>query len=226
MTATARAPATAGFHLVDDHPNRAALVAALDQQAAFPAIRRLRDRAVELLAPEPGGRLLDAGFPTAHFDAAYSERVFQHLDNPRRALAELARVTRPGGRIVVVDTDWGMHAVHGADPSLTRRVVTCWADQTPNGWSGRRLPALLADAGLTDSIVAADTIICTDAGLPSMQPFATMASTAEHSGALAADEADMWLTQLADASIHGRFLWAVTVFLVAATQPSRATSRV
>ena len=30
---------------------------------------------------------------------------------------------RSKGRIVVIDTDWGMHAVHGADPALTAAIV-------------------------------------------------------------------------------------------------------
>ena len=52
----------------------------------------------------------------AAFDGTYCERVFQHVGDVTTAMDELVRVTRPGGRIVVVDTDWGMHAIHGADP--------------------------------------------------------------------------------------------------------------
>jgi ubiquinone/menaquinone biosynthesis C-methylase UbiE len=52
------------------------------------------------------------------FDGACSERVFRHLDEPRAAMAELARVTRPGGRIAVIDSDWGMHA---SSPTLARK---------------------------------------------------------------------------------------------------------
>ncbi len=61
--------------------------------------------------------LRDAGF-----DATHCERVLQHVETPDAAMTELVRVTRPGGRIVVIDTDWGMYAIHGADPRLTARV--------------------------------------------------------------------------------------------------------
>src|SRR5262245_39100389 len=83
-------------------------------------------------------------------DGAYCERVLQHLAAPEAAVRELARVTKPAGRIIVVDTDWGMHAVNGADPGLTATVLACWTQQATNGRSGRRLPELLARAGLHD----------------------------------------------------------------------------
>ena len=45
-------------------------------------------------------------FEDASFDGAWADRVFQHLADPEPALAELVRVTRPGGRIVVADPDY------------------------------------------------------------------------------------------------------------------------
>ena len=44
-------------------------------------------------------------FSDATFDGVTCERVFQHLDAPDTAIGEFVRVTRPGGRIVVIDTD-------------------------------------------------------------------------------------------------------------------------
>lgn len=42
-------------------------------------------------------------FPDASFDLAGSVRTLHHIHRPELALAELARVTRPGGRVLVVD---------------------------------------------------------------------------------------------------------------------------
>jgi SAM-dependent methyltransferase len=96
------------------------------------------------------------------FDGVYCERMFQHLDDPRAAIAELVRVTRPGGRIAVIDSDWGMHAIHGADPALTARIIECWAEHAANGWAGRQLPSLFEVAGLVNPVVVADTISSRD----------------------------------------------------------------
>jgi 2-polyprenyl-3-methyl-5-hydroxy-6-metoxy-1,4-benzoquinol methylase len=153
------------------------------------------------------------------FDAAYSERVFQHLHHPRAAIAELVRVTRPGGRIAVIDSDWGMHAIHGADPALTARIIGCWTEHAVNGWAGRQLPALFTVAGLADQVVVADTITSRDHRPPTLQPFATMAAVADHNGAVTTHQAATWLAQLTDAGAHGAFFWAVTLIGVVATRP-------
>jgi ubiquinone/menaquinone biosynthesis C-methylase UbiE len=42
-------------------------------------------------------------FPDAAFDLAGTQRALHHLARPDRVVAELARVTRPGGRVLVID---------------------------------------------------------------------------------------------------------------------------
>lgn len=44
-------------------------------------------------------------FSNASFDAVWIKDSFHHMDNPVQAMAELQRVTRPGGRIVVVEAN-------------------------------------------------------------------------------------------------------------------------
>jgi ubiquinone/menaquinone biosynthesis C-methylase UbiE len=262
------------FGTVDAGPSAAAeLIAALDEQAAIPAIQRLRAAAFELLGASVGQRLLDAGCGTGDvaralggivgrdghvvgvdasdvmlrearrrlrgsdlavelraaditrlddadgtFDGVLCERVFQHLVRPELALAELVRVTRSGGRIVVIDTDWGMHAVHGADPALTATVLDTWRASAATGLVGRRLPALFARSAMHDITVVAESITSTDPRRPTMPPFTTMAAVAERSVAVDAGTGQTWLSQLVDAGRRGEFFWAVTMFAVGGTR--------
>lgn len=45
-------------------------------------------------------------FDDGSFDGVAVVQVLEHLEDPGAALAEVHRVLRPRGRVVVVDTDW------------------------------------------------------------------------------------------------------------------------
>ena len=71
-------------------------------------------------------------FPDASFDLAATHRTLHHVAHPDRVVAELVRVTRPGGQVLVVDQlapdDPGAAAaVHefetARDPSHTRLLA-------------------------------------------------------------------------------------------------------
>lgn len=49
------------------------------------------------------GNMTSLPFAADEFDVAVTRYAFHHLENPAAAFAELLRVTRPGGRIIVVD---------------------------------------------------------------------------------------------------------------------------
>lgn len=45
------------------------------------------------------------GLPSAHYDFSWSQFVFEYLREPEAALAELIRITKPGGTVAVADID-------------------------------------------------------------------------------------------------------------------------
>lgn len=57
----------------------------------------------------------------ASFDAALSVQVLEYVANVDAALAELQRVLRPGGRLVVWDVDWATVSLHSSDAARTER---------------------------------------------------------------------------------------------------------
>ena len=68
-------------------------------------------------------------------------------DDPRRVLAELRRVLRPGGRLLAASADEDTRVYNGHDRALGRRVLRALADRGRDPWLGRRLAHLLEDAG-------------------------------------------------------------------------------
>ena len=60
----------------------------------------------------------------------------------------MMRVTKPGGRVVLMDTDIDCTAIHSTNPALTRKMTSIMAASLPNPNSARELPALAKQAGL------------------------------------------------------------------------------
>lgn len=90
-------------------------------------------------------------FPEARFDSSRSERLFQHLICPERALSEMARVTKPNGWVVVLDTDWGTLSINSSLSDIERRIVQYSNENClNNGYSGRRLAQLFRWQGFRD----------------------------------------------------------------------------
>ena len=199
-------------------------VVAIDRSETMLTEARRRRTATTLPVEFRVGDIINLALPSAAFDGTVCERVFQHLASPRAAMAELVRITRPGGRIVVIDTDWGLHAIHGADPALTATIIEAWAHNATNGFAGRQLCALLADAGMREPTVVAETITSTDPRQPLVAPFTAMATVAVAAGAVNDNEAEHWLAELVAAGEQGRFFWAVTMFGVGATRPASVSA--
>ncbi|MDD5579249.1 MAG: methyltransferase domain-containing protein [Methylobacter sp.] len=90
-------------------------------------------------------------FETDFFDSCRSERMFQHLTNPAQALSEMTRVTKPGGWVIVLDTDWGSLSTDSDETDIERRLVRFLAEAyLHNGYSGRKLYRLFKQQNLAD----------------------------------------------------------------------------
>ncbi|MDP9431564.1 MAG: methyltransferase domain-containing protein [Actinomycetota bacterium] len=63
----------------------------------------------------------DAGrlqYPDGSFDVVHAHQVLQHVADPVAVLAEMRRVTRPGGLVAARDADYGPWTWFPADPDL------------------------------------------------------------------------------------------------------------
>ena len=88
-------------------------------------------------------------FTDASFDAVVSTQVYEYLEDITGAISELARVLRPGGRALVLDTDWDSIVWHSTDPQRMRRILDAWREHLVDPHLPRSLIGLLEEAGLT-----------------------------------------------------------------------------
>lgn len=159
-------------------------------------------------------------FADEHFDASRTDRVLQHVADPGRVLAEVVRVTRRGGWIVVFEPDWGSLLVTADHRPLTRAILEVRCDGIRNGWIGRQLLGMAAAAGLAEVSVAAVTPVLTELAVAdSLLGLSAAAEAAETAGVVEPDAAAGWLAGLRRSAAEGRFLAALTGFLVSGRRP-------
>jgi ubiquinone/menaquinone biosynthesis C-methylase UbiE len=122
------------------------------------------------------------------FDAARSDRVLQHLDDPAAALAEMVRITCPGGAVAVSDTDWGMAAIDMEDRDLAERFKALIMSRvSASPWIGRKLQRLFVEAGLRE-IKARGHVIATPRAGPPPGVMERGMEMAQRTGLLTADD--------------------------------------
>ena len=148
------APAGNGFYsrLLADHLAPGGRLTVVDTNAAY------RQQAEEALADAPAGvavEILDADvyqlpFPDSSFDFIWCAQSLISLDDNVRALREVGRVTKPGGRIAVLEADEFHHVLLpwpvGLEVAVQRAVLQ--ASRRKYGSGSRLAPARHLRAGL------------------------------------------------------------------------------
>jgi SAM-dependent methyltransferase len=144
----------------------------IDRSQAMCARARARDVVCAL------GDAAQLPIRTSSMAAVRCDRVLQHVTDPDACIAELVRVTRPGGRVVVADPDQDTLAlsIPGAPDALVAELRQLRRDKGfVNGTLAHQLPERFAAHGLRDVTVEAFPLVLNspdDAfGLPTWPSF-------------------------------------------------------
>jgi SAM-dependent methyltransferase len=130
-------------------------VTGIDVSPDMLAIAAARQLAPGAAAPTfREGSVTDLPFPDGAFDAAVCTQVYEYVADMPLALREAARVLRPGGRLVVLDTDWDSIVWRSSDDARMARVLAAWDAHLVHRGLPRELPELLRGAGFDVSDVA------------------------------------------------------------------------
>jgi SAM-dependent methyltransferase len=203
---------------------RRGAVTAVDTSATLLARARQLSRGV------PGGRIVfrradghRLPFADGRFDTVLAITVILHVEDPLRVVKEMARVTRPGGRVGLQDQDFGLIGAAHPDRALTARILEGVAARIyPEPHSGRRLGALLRAAGFGDVRMLADVYQDTTLTRFSRNFLERRAENAVRFGIVDAPTAERWLDGFNALHAEGNFVLTMQYFGAAGVKPARA----
>jgi ubiquinone/menaquinone biosynthesis C-methylase UbiE len=164
------------------------------------------------------GDIREIAQPDGSVDAAFCDKILVHVSPIATALAELARVTRRGGRVGAVE--WFSQGMSiAADYALTRQVLDGSAPAGAlNPLAPLQLDRHFADAGLRD-IESGSLLAESRRMLPGLQiMLRRRVAQAIELGAISTGAGDAWLTELSARDLKGEFYWAAIVRFAVGTR--------
>ena len=197
-------------------------VTGIDVSDAMVTMARTRCAAL----PQATFLIADAGrstLPAGSFDAVVSTQVLEYVADVSGALKELYRVCRPGGRVVIMDTDWDSIVWHSSDPQLTRRVLSCWDGHLEDPHLPSRLSPLLRRTGFQVQKIDAIPLMSVGyqphsyaAGI--MKAIVSFVRTTGKAHGLESEEIQSWYDDQLRLAERGDFFFSVNRYLFSATK--------
>jgi SAM-dependent methyltransferase len=202
-------------------------VIAIDASEAM--LRVGRQRAAEAAA-SVDFRIGDAEalpLPDGSVDACRCERALQWVPNADRALAEMLRVLRPGGRLSVIETDWRSLLFDLPDRAATDAVGgAIWALRGPAFDLGGRILNLARELGLEAINVTGAVHVWTrwnpdtEVAPSGLFPIRTIVDQLVELDYLAADMAERFVVSVEDAARRDRLCISLCMLAVSGHRPS------
>ncbi len=148
------------------------------------------------------------------FDGAVVSQVYEYVADLESALRELKRPLKPGGRAVILDTDWDSVVWHSSDSDRMRRILAAWDEHLADPYLPRTLGARLEAAGFeVESLEAVPMLDSpwTGSGLRSLSEL--VRAYVPGRGSVTEAEAEAWFQDLEQLAVAQKYLLSVTGFL-------------
>ncbi len=156
-------------------------------------------------------------FANESFDCLRTERVLMYIKDTAAAFTEFKRLLKPGGRLVIFDTDWDAMMIAHTDKALTRKIVRYVSDSFPNGRVGGELFHYFKDYGFAD--VKVKPFSYTDKHLDVTKKICEgVLQTGVSEGVFTASEISEWWQVLKQDLKDDKFFASYACFIVSGTK--------
>lgn len=167
------------------------------------------------------GSIYQLAFEDNYFDRCRADKVFQHLSDPKAALKELIRVTKPGGKIVIADPDHDSLIIDTPYTDVNRRFTQFRSDRMPQGGIAHQLYGICKEFSLARIHVLPLTHVYTDYEVKKVtSPYLEEIWFAHQYGAVTEEEAEKWAYYLKQAIESDRFMCMQTYIITTAFKPN------
>jgi arsenite methyltransferase len=164
------------------------------------------------------GNALTLPFAQDSFDAVTTIHTLEYIDDVPRALAEMHRVLKPGGRLVNFATNWGALFWNSGEPARMLKMLKAWDSHAPHPNLPACIRPLLADAGFSEIHQEPVAVLnCRyDDQAYSYWLAKLMVAFVTARGLVSKDEAAHWLEDLAAIGHRNEYLFCSTAVVTRA----------
>ena len=164
------------------------------------------------------GDAVTLDFPDGYFDAVACTQVLLYVSQVIQALAELYRVLKPGGRAVIVETDWRGLVLNSGFPETTEKMIQSWDAEVASPNLPTVLQPMLKQAGfkaISVSAIPVVTFSCTKGNFAHSM-LRQFSGYAVKQGRATESEARIWVEDLHQKHEAGTFFYCINRFLFTA----------
>ncbi len=169
------------------------------------------------------GDILELPYCDAEFDAVVSIQTLEFVEDLDRAVGELVRVLKPGGRFINFATNWGTVFWNSKAKERTAIMIGAGSQQTCYPSLPAVLPGQLRSTGVLDEIRQEPFTILNQAYSEAEFSYwnaRLIAAFVTKQGLVSADVADQWFEDLQDIADEGAYHFCSTAVLTGARKVS------